>query len=135
MSEECCNFVNMEKDEVEHIAIVRCERQSEICPGNYCLRAFFNSTDYFELLKNKKKSLVGFLTCGGCPGKRIYRLVQRLRDQEHLDTLYFSTCIVENDFVLPKCIFQNKLGSDIEKLGIKVVKGTHASGMQCCSLY
>lgn len=60
MSEECCNFVNMEKDEVEHIAIVRCERQSEICPGNYCLRAFFNSTDYFELLKNKKKSLVGF---------------------------------------------------------------------------
>jgi len=105
------------------VAIVRCNTVSEVCPGVGCLRAFNNRKLHFEQY-GPDAELIGFFTCGGCSGRRVSRLVEKLKENYDLDVVHLSSCILmDGDF--PKCPFKNHIKQSIEIKGVKVVEGTH----------
>ncbi len=63
-----------EKTNPTTIAVVRCDIVSEACPGVGCFKAFNDRKSHFETYDNKAQ-IIAFFTCGGCSGRRVYRLI------------------------------------------------------------
>ncbi len=112
----------MEKDEkTTKIAIVRCDIVSEVCPGVACLKAFNKRKVHFS--GYGEAEIIGFFTCGGCPGRRIHRLVEGLL-KHGLDVVHLSSCmLMERGY--PRCPHIDEIKQNILKKGVKVVEGTH----------
>ena len=49
------------------VGIIRCAIVAEFCPATSCIKAVKEKKGAFEGLDDVE--LVGFMTCGGCPGK------------------------------------------------------------------
>ncbi len=112
-----------EGENKKKIAIVRCDIVSEVCPGIGCLQAYENSKELFERYTGKDTALVGFFTCGGCSGRRTFRLANNLK-RYGVDAIHMSSCmLMEEPF--NRCIFKEDIKKSIEALGIEVVEGTH----------
>lgn len=106
----------------EKIAIVRCETVSEVCPGAACFKAFNNKKRHFKEYDNDAE-IIGFFTCGGCPGRRVSRLVKSLI-KHGLTTVHLSSCMMlDSDY--PPCPHIEEIRKSIESKGLKVVQGTH----------
>lgn len=104
------------------IAVVRCETVSETCPGVACFKAFNARKIHFEPY-DENTEIVGFFTCGGCPGRRVSRLVDNLK-KHGLDVVHLSSCmLLEGNY--PSCPYHEDIKKTIESKGIKVVEGTH----------
>lgn len=113
----------MEKDEkTTKIAVVRCETVSEACPGVGCFKAFNKRKIRFSEY-GPDAEIIGFFTCGGCPGRRVYRLVDSL--QKHgVDVIHLSSCmLMESSY--PRCPHIEGIKQMILKKGVKVAEGTH----------
>ncbi|MGD9977064.1 MAG: CGGC domain-containing protein, partial [Bacteroidales bacterium] len=52
------------------IGIIICHRY-RTCAGGKCLKSLKNREGAFEMYKDEDVDLVGFTTCGGCPGGNI----------------------------------------------------------------
>lgn len=113
----------MEKDEkTTKIAVVRCDIVSETCPGVACFKAFNKRKVHFGQY-GKDAQIVGFFTCGGCPGRRVFRLVDSL--QKHgVDVIHLSSCMLM-EMGYPKCPHIDEIKQMILKKGVKIVEGTH----------
>ena len=105
------------------IAVVRCNTVSEVCPGVGCLKAFAHRKLNFEEY-GPDTELIGFFTCGGCSGRRVSRLVEKLLDHG-LDVVHLSSCMCMEDDDYPKCPFKAQIRKTIEAKGVRVVEGTH----------
>ncbi len=104
------------------IEIVRCETVSEVCPGVACLKAFNERHSHFESYGDDTE-IIGIFTCGGCPGRRVSRMVEKLVDHG-LDVVHLSSCIMlEGDY--PKCPHRKQIKKNIESKGVRVIEGTH----------
>lgn len=112
----------MEKDEkTTKIAIVRCDIVSETCPGVACFKAFNKRKVHFS--DYSEAEIIGFFTCGGCPGRRVFRLVDNLL-KHGVDVVHMSSCmLMEGGY--PKCPHIDQIRQMILKKGVKVVEGTH----------
>lgn len=124
--EKYFSLLGKDKDETKKttkIAVVRCHTVAEVCPGVGCLKAFthrrLNFQEYGETAE-----LIGFFTCGGCSGRRVSRLVEKLLDHG-LDIVHLSSCMCMEDADYPKCPFKNQIRMAVEAKGVKVVEGTH----------
>ena len=105
------------------IAVVRCDIVSEVCPGIGCLRAYMDKTESFERYVGKEIRLVGFFTCGGCSGRRVFRLVNALK-RYGLDVVHMSSCmLMEAPYV--RCPNKEEIKKSIQMAGVEVVGGTH----------
>ena len=113
----------MENDEkTTKIAVVRCDIVSETCPGIACFKAFNKRKVRFSEY-GKDTEIIGFFTCGGCPGRRVFRLVDSL--QKHgIDVIHLSSCMLM-DTGYPKCPHIDEIKQMILKKGVKVMEGTH----------
>ena len=104
------------------IAVIRCETVSEVCPGVACFRAFYKRHSHFKEYGDNTE-IIGFATCGGCPGRRVSRLVTSLK-KHGVDVVHLSSCMMlEGDY--PACPHVKEIKAMIESKGIKVVEGTH----------
>lgn len=104
------------------IAVVRCERVSEVCPGIGCFKAFNKRKVKFEEYREDTE-IIGFFSCGGCPGRRVFRLVNSLKKHD-IDVIHLSSCmLMESSY--PKCPHIDGIKEMILKKGVKVVEGTH----------
>ena len=104
------------------IAVIRCDIVSETCPGVGCFKAFNERTSYFEPY-DKNVQMIAFFTCGGCSGRRVYRLINALK-KHSLDTVHLSSCMLMED-TYPKCPNLDSIKKTILDAGIKVIEGTH----------
>ncbi len=106
----------------EKIAVVRCETVAEVCPGVACFKAFNKKKIHFRKYPEDTE-MIGFITCGGCPGRRVSRLVDSLI-KHGLTTVHLSSCMLSGgDF--PLCPHVEEIKKSIAAKGIKVVDGTH----------
>lgn len=112
-----------EKEELTtKIAIVRCDIVSETCPGVACFKAFNKRKVHFEKY-GKDSEIIGFFTCGGCPGRRIFRLVDSLM-KHGVDVIHLSSCmLLEKSYA--KCPHIDEIKQMISNKGVKLVEGTH----------
>lgn len=104
------------------IAVIRCEIVSEACPGVGCFKAFNERKVHFADY-DENTEMIAFFTCGGCSGRRVYRLIKALKKHSP-GVVHLSSCmLMEGSY--PKCPNLDTIRKTIQDAGIKVVEGTH----------
>lgn len=103
------------------IGIIICDRYKS-CAGGKCFRSIKERAGAFDIYKDKDVELVGYTSCGGCPGGNIEYAPEELKKNE-AEVIHFATGMVVG---YPPCPYINHFKEFIEtKYGLKVVVGTH----------
>lgn len=103
------------------IGIIICDRYRE-CAGGKCFRALSNREGAFERYKDKDVELVGYTTCGGCPGGNVEYAPAEMQ-KNNADVVHFATGLVVG---YPPCPYLEHFRDFIPaKYGMEVVIGTH----------
>ena len=104
------------------IGIIICDRYRN-CAGGKCFRAMQNNEGAFSIYKdNGELELVGYTTCGGCPGGNIEYAPEEMI-KNGAEVLHFATGFVVG---YPPCPYIDHFKNFIaEKYGVGVVIGTH----------
>ena len=73
------------------VGIIRCAQTEDYCPGTTDFRMIREKKGVFEGVEEDIE-LIGFINCGGCPGKKA---VLRARElvRRGADTIVFASCI------------------------------------------
>ncbi|MBP2030709.1 putative metal-binding protein [Methanohalophilus levihalophilus] len=103
------------------IAVVRCDITAEACPGTGCFKAFNGRKVKFSDYDDDTE-MAAFFTCGGCPGRRTYRLAKSLK-KSGIDTVHLSSCMLMENY--PECPHVDSIRKTFEDAGFEVVEGTH----------
>jgi len=110
---------------VKKVGIIRCQQTEDICPG---------TTD-FKIASQGKLAfadcgpveIVGFVSCGGCPGKRAIKRARLMVDRG-ADIIVFASCISRgNPIGYPCPHYANMRDAVIKELGpdIEILEYTH----------
>ena len=93
------------------------------CAGGKCFKAMKNREGAFSMYsKEENLELVGYATCGGCPGGNIEYAPEEMK-KNGAEVIHFATGVVVG---FPPCPYISYFKSLInEKFGLKVVIGTH----------
>ena len=103
------------------IGIIICDRYKS-CAGGKCFRAIKEGSGAFDSYKNKDIELVGYTTCGGCPGGNIEYAPEELK-KNGAEVVHLATGMVVG---YPPCPYIKDFKELVEvKFGMKVVVGTH----------
>ncbi|MFH1195822.1 MAG: CGGC domain-containing protein [bacterium] len=103
------------------IGIIICDRYKS-CAGGKCFRSIKERAGAFDIYKDREVELVGYTTCGGCPGGNIEYAPEELK-KNGAEVIHFATGMVVG---YPPCPYIELFKKFIEtKYGLHVVVGTH----------
>lgn len=103
------------------IGIIICDRYKS-CAGGKCFSSIKERAGAFDIYKDQDVELVGYTSCGGCPGGNIEYAPEELK-KNGADVIHFATGMVVG---YPPCPYIKEFKNFIEtKYGLKVVVGTH----------
>ncbi len=104
------------------IGIIICDRYKS-CAGGKCFRAMQNREGAFNIYsKNKPLEIVGYTSCGGCPGHNIEYAPEEIL-KNGAEAIHFATGFVVG---YPPCPYISHFKEFIEvKYKVPVVIGTH----------
>jgi len=103
------------------IGIIICDRYRN-CAGGKCFRAMRNKEGAFNIYKNNNLELVGYTTCGGCPGENIEHSPEEMI-KNGAEVIHLATGFIVG---YPPCPYIKHFKNFIEeKYGVTVVIGTH----------
>lgn len=103
------------------VGIIICDRY-RTCAGGKCLRALRAREGSFVAYKGKELELVGFTTCGGCPGGNIEYAPEEMK-KYGAEVIHLATGFLVGYPPCPNLTYFLKIFP--EKFGLKVVAGTH----------
>ncbi len=112
----------MNKNKKTKIGIIICDRYRN-CAGGKCFRALQNREGAFDIYKKYENlELVGYTSCGGCPGGNIeYAPEEMIKNGAEI--IHFATGFIVG---YPPCPYIDHFKKFItEKYRLKVVIGTH----------
>jgi predicted metal-binding protein len=108
-------------DTKTRIGIIICDRYRQ-CAGGKCFRALREREGAFSRYKGMEVELVGFTTCGGCPGGNVEYAPAEMK-KNGADIIHFATGLVVG---YPPCPYVHYLEEFIRaKFDLEVVVGTH----------
>ena len=103
------------------IGIIICDRYKS-CAGGKCFRAIKERDGAFDIYRDKDIELVGYTSCGGCPGGNIEYAPEELK-KNGAEVIHFATGMIVG---YPPCPYIKHFKDFIEnKFELKVVVGTH----------
>lgn len=104
------------------IGIIICDRYKS-CAGGKCFRAMQNREGAFDIYaKDKPLEIVGYTSCGGCPGGNIEYAPEEIL-KNGAEAIHFATGFVVG---YPPCPYISHFKEFIEsKYRVPVVIGTH----------
>jgi predicted metal-binding protein len=103
------------------IGIIICDRYST-CAGGKCFRSLRNREGAFSTYKDREVELVGYTTCGGCPGGNVEYAPAEMQ-KNGAQVIHFATGLVVG---YPPCPYLFHFRDFIKaKYGMDVVIGTH----------
>ncbi len=104
------------------IGIIICDRYRD-CGGGKCMRSLNNREGAFDIYGDDEElELVGYTTCGGCPGGNIEYVPEEMA-KNGAGVIHLATGFLVG---YPPCPYIDHFKSLIEeKFGLKVVLGTH----------
>ncbi len=106
---------------MKKIGIIICNRY-HTCAGGKCLRAMQNREGAFSIYQNEEIELVGYTTCGGCPGGNVEYAPAEMK-KNGADIIHFATGLLVG---YPPCPRIKAFCEFIpSKFGLSVVLGTH----------
>ncbi|MDH8701602.1 putative metal-binding protein [Dysgonomonadaceae bacterium PH5-43] len=107
------------------VGIIRCQQTEDMCPGTTCLKVATKGkiafADYGEC------EIVGFVSCGGCPGKRAIPRAKMLVDRG-AQVLALATCISKGTPIGFPCPHTEQMRAAIQKAigpDIVLLENTH----------
>jgi predicted metal-binding protein len=101
--------------------IIICDRYHN-CAGGKCLRSLRNMEGAFSMYRSQGVELVGYTSCGGCPGGNIEYCVEEMK-KNGAEVIHLATGMVVG---YPPCPYIDHFRDFIEtKFNIDVVVGTH----------
>ena len=107
------------------IGIIRCQQTEDMCPGNTDFKIAKEGKQAFEEIGPVE--VIGFLSCGGCPGKRAVARA-KLMVERGAEAIVFASCISKgNPIGFPCPHYINMRDSIIKKVGskIRIIEYTH----------
>jgi len=103
------------------IGIIICDRY-HTCAGGKCLRSLRNREGAFARYKDEEVELVGYTTCGGCPGGNVEYAPAEMK-KNGAEVVHLATGLVVG---YPPCPRLQDFRKFIPaKYGLEVVIGTH----------
>lgn len=106
---------------MKKVGIIICDRYGT-CTGGKCLRALRKREGAFAIYAGEEIDLVGYTTCGGCPGGNIEYAPGEMQ-KNGAEIIHLATGLLVG---YPPCPHLDAFYNFIpEKFGLKVVVGTH----------
>lgn len=103
------------------VGIIICDRYNS-CAGGKCFRALRDREGAFAAYAGREVELVGFTTCGGCPGGNIESAPEEMK-KNGAEVIHLATGFLVG---YPPCPYLEHFQKMIpEKFGLRVVMGTH----------
>lgn len=107
--------------ETAKIGIIICDRYRD-CAGGKCFRALRNREGAFRVYEGRKLEIVGYTTCGGCPGGNVEYAPAEMK-KNGAETIHFATGLLVG---YPPCPYIQYFKDYVEaKFDLDVVLGTH----------
>ena len=105
----------------KNIGIIICDRY-HTCAGGKCLKALKRREGAFRIYKNQEVELVGYTTCGGCPGGNVEYCIGEMK-KNGVETVHFATGMIVG---YPPCPYIDHFHNLIkQKYSVDVIIGTH----------
>ena len=108
------------------LGIIRCMQTEDYCPGTADFKFIKERKGAFEGI-TEDIDIIGFINCGGCPGKKVLLRVRELV-KRGADTICFASCINKGTPMGYPCPFAKKMRELVEKeVGdtVKIIDYTH----------
>jgi len=106
--------------------IIRCLQTEDMCPGTTDFKVMREKKCAFENVEDEIE-VIGFNTCGGCPGKRaVTRAAEMVK--RGADTIVLASCMTRGNPIGFPCPHAQAIKEAIaKKLGesIKIIDYTH----------
>ncbi len=104
------------------LGIIICDRY-KTCAGGKCFRSLQKRVGAFNTYaQDEEIELVGYTTCGGCPGGNIEYAPEEMK-KNGAEVIHLATCLLVG---YPPCPYLEHFKQFIpEKYGMKVIVGTH----------
>lgn len=107
------------------VGIIRCQQTEDICPGSNDFSAAASGKFAFE--ETGPVEITGFVTCGGCPGKKAVTRA-KLMVSRGAEAIVFASCISKGNpigFACPH--FETMRDAVAHAVGprIKILEWTH----------
>ena len=106
------------------LGIIRCMQTEDYCPGTADFKAVREKTGAFAGEEDIK--VVGFINCGGCPGKKALLRARELT-KRGADTIALASCITKGTPIGYPCPFQKQMRELIERdlPAVRLLDHTH----------
>jgi predicted metal-binding protein len=106
---------------MKKVGIIICDRWSS-CAGGKCLRSLRRREGAFERYREEEVELVGYTTCGGCPGGNVEYAPAEMK-KNGAEVVHLATGLLVG---YPPCPHIDDFRRFIPaKYGMEVVLGTH----------
>jgi len=103
------------------IGIIICDRY-RLCAGGKCFRSLALREGAFAIYRDKEVELVGYTTCGGCPGGNVEGSLAEMK-KNGVQVVHLATGFVVG---YPPCPWIAQFAALIKNAGgIEAVVGTH----------
>lgn len=106
---------------MKKVGIIICNRY-HTCAGGKCLRALRNREGAFARYKDEEVELVGYTTCGGCPGGNVEYAPAEMK-KNGAEVIHLATGLVVGYPPCPR--LETFSGFIPAKYQVEVVIGTH----------
>lgn len=107
------------------VGMIRCQQTEDMCPGNTDFRVAKEGKCAFE--ETGPVEVVGFVSCGGCPGKRAVTCAKTMVERG-AEAIVFVSCISKGNPIGMPCPHYQKMKEAIIKKvgeGIKIIEWSH----------
>lgn len=107
------------------IGIIRCQQTEDLCPGNTCLKVASGGKLAFAEIGPVE--VIGFVSCGGCPGKRAVARAKMMLDRG-AEIVAFASCMSKgNPIGFPCPHFETIREAVAKKVGpeVKFITWSH----------
>lgn len=125
----------MEENKTRLIAIIQCDFAKERCSGFGCINSFTERIDGFARYPLEDNLMVVPFNCGGCPGRRISRVISNLVKRAEKKAgikkdeivVHLASCMVTDNGHYPPCPHVGYIEEILARKGMRVKKGSYKS--------
>ncbi len=107
------------------VGIIRCQQTEDMCPGNTDFKVA--SEGKLGFAETGPVEIVGFVSCGGCPGKRAVARAKMMIERG-ATAIALASCISRGNPIGVPCPHFEKMKESISKIigsSIKIIDWTH----------
>lgn len=107
------------------VGIIRCQQTEDMCPGTTDFKVAKEGKLAFEEIGPSE--IIGFVSCGGCPGKRAALRAKKMVERG-AEAILFASCIFKGNPIGFACPNAEQMKQAVKKMvgdEIKIIDYTH----------